>query len=207
MSKIIFDISMSLDGFIAGSNVSPALPMGEGGEQLHDWLFGKKTDIDKKVITELIETSGAVIVGGRTYSLGIDHGWEGRSPFQVPAFVLTRHVPEKLIEGFTFVTTGIESAITQAKAVAGDKNIWIMGGATIAQQYIKAGIPDEIHIHLIPVLLGSGTRLFDHPMSKQVELEKIESMETPAAVHLRYRVVKQIKVQSIKKQIIDFNRD
>lgn len=190
MSKIIFDISMSLDGFIAGSNVSPELPMGEGGERLHDWLFAKKTDIDTKVLTELIETSGAVIVGGRTYSLGIDHGWGGLSPFQVPAFVLTRHVPEKLIEGFTFVTTGTESAITQAKAVAGDKNIWIMGGATIAQQYIKAGIPDEIHIHLIPVLLGSGTRLFDHPISKQVALEKIKLIETPAATHFQFRVIK-----------------
>ena len=190
MSKIIFDISMSLDGFIAGPNVSPELPMGEGGKQLHDWLFNKKTDIDTKVLTGLIETSGAVIVGGRTYSLGIDHGWGGRSPFQVPAFVLTRHVPEKLIEGFTFVTTGIESAITQAKAAAGDKNIWIMGGATIAQQYIKAGIPDEIHIHLIPLLLGGGTRLFDHPMSKQVELEKIRLIESPAATHFQFRVIK-----------------
>jgi dihydrofolate reductase len=189
MSKVIFDISISLDGFIAGPNASPELPMGEGGEQLHDWLFAKKTDIDTVVINELIETSGAVIVGGRTYNLGIDSGWGGRSPFQVPAFILTRHVPEKLIEGFTFVTTGIESAITQAKAAAGDKNIWIMGGATIAQQYIKAGIPDEIHIHLIPLLLGSGTRLFDHPISKQVKLEKMKLIETPAATHLRYRVV------------------
>lgn len=191
MSKIIFDISMSLDGFIAGPNLSPQLPMGEGGEQLHDWLFAKKTGIDTEVINELIETSGAVIVGGRTYNLGIDSGWEGCSPFKVPAFVLTRHVPEKLIEGFTFVTSGIENAIIQAKAAAGDKNIWIMGGATIAQQYVKAGIPDEIHIHLIPVLLGSGTRLFDHPMPKQVELKKIKLIETPAATHLRYRVVRK----------------
>ena len=181
---------MSLDGFIAGPNVSPEFPMGEGGEQLHDWLFDKKTGIDTEVINELLEASGAVIVGGRTYNLGIDSGWGGRSPFQVPAFVLTRHVPEKLIEGFTFVTTGIESAITQAKAAAGDKNIWIMGGATIAQQYIKAGIPDEIHIHLIPILLGSGTRLFDHPMSKQIELEKIKLIESPAATHFQFRVIK-----------------
>ncbi len=180
---------MSLDGFIAGPNISPELPMGEGGEQLHDWLFTKKTDIDTVVINELIETSGAVIVGGRTYNVGIDSGWGGRSPFQVPAFVLTHHIPEKLIEGFTFVTNGIESAIAQAKAAARDKNIWIMGGATVAQQYIRAGIPDEIHIHLISVLLGNGTRLFDHPMSKQVKLEKTKLIETPAATHLRYRVV------------------
>jgi dihydrofolate reductase len=190
MGKIIFDISMSLDGYIAGPNISIQLPMGEGGEQLHDWLFGKRTDTDSKVINELVENAGAVIVGGRTYHLGIDSGWGGRSPFQVPAFVLTRRVPEKLIEGFTFVSNGIESAVAQAKAVADNKNIWIMGGATIAQQYVNARIPDEIHIHLIPVLLGNGTRLFDHPRSQSIELEKISVIESSAATHLQYRVIK-----------------
>lgn len=181
---------MSLDGYIAGPNVSAELPMGKGGERLHDWLFDKRTEADSKVLNALIENSGAVIVGGRTYHLGIDTGWGGRSPFQVPAFVLTRHIPEKLIEGFTFVTNGIESAIAQAKAAAGDKNTWIMGGASIAQQYIRAGIPDEIHIHLIPLLLGHGIRLFDHPDTQQIELERIRVTESPAATHLQFRVIK-----------------
>lgn len=190
MAKIIFDISMSLDGFIAGPNVSPERPMGDGGMRLHDWLFSKKTVTDTEVLKEIIETSGAVIIGGRTYLVAIGDAWGGYSPFQVPAFVVTHHAPGKLIEGFVFVTDGIKSAIAQAKAVAGDKNIWIMGGANIAQQYINAKIPDELHIHLVPVLLGGGTKLFDHAGSEQIELERTRLIESPGATHLRFRVVK-----------------
>ncbi len=181
---------MSLDGFIAGPNVSPQLPMGDGGLRLHDWLFGNKTETDTKILNEILETSGAVIVGGRTYHVAINDAWEGSSPFQVPAFVVSHHVPEKLTEGFTFVTDGIESATAQAKAVAGNKNIWVMGGANIAQQYIETGIVDEIQIHLVSILLGEGTRLFDHSSSKQIELERIRIMESPGATHLKFLVIK-----------------
>jgi dihydrofolate reductase len=190
MAKVIFDISMSLDGFIAGPNINPQNPMGDGGMRLHDWLFSNPTDTDKKNLEETVETSGAVIVGGRTYHDAIEDAWGGCTPFQVPAFVLTHRVPDKLIEGFIFVTDGIESAIAQANAVAAGKNIWIMGGANIAQQYIKAKIPDELHIHLVPVLLGGGTRLFDNTGSKQIELEKTGLIESPAVTHIKFRVVK-----------------
>lgn len=190
MAKIIFDISMSLDGFIAGPNISPQYPMGVGGMRLHDWLFDKRTDTDTKVLNETVETSGAVIFGGQTYRVAIDNGWGGCTPFQVPAFVLTRHVPEKLIEGFIFVTDGIQSAIEQAKAIAGGKNIWIMGGANIAQQFIKAGLLNEIHIHLVPVLLCGGTRLFDHTGNRQIELEKINLVESAGVTHSKFRVIK-----------------
>ena len=181
---------MSLDGFIAGPNVSPQHSMGDGGLRLHDWIFGSKTDIDTKVLNETLETSGAVVVGGRTYHVAINDAWKGVTPFQIPAFVVSHDVPEKLNEGFTFVPDGIESAIAQAKAVAGNKNIWVMGGASIARQYIKAGILDEIQIHLVPVLLGEGTRLFDQTGSKQIELERTRMMESPGATHLKFRVIK-----------------
>lgn len=180
---------MSLDGFIAGPNISPQYPMGVGGMRLHDWLFDKRTDTDTKVLNETIETSGAVIFGGQTYRVAIDNGWGGCSPFQVPAFVLTRHVPEKLIEGFIFVTDGIQNAVEQVKAIAGSKNIWIMGGANIAQQFIKAGLLDEVHIHLVPVLLSRGTRLFDHTGNRQIELEKINIVESPDVTHIKFRVI------------------
>jgi dihydrofolate reductase len=189
--KLIFDISMSLDGFIAGKNISAEQPMGDSGMRLHDWIFGGKTEIDKKVLDEIVENSGAVIVGGRTYHIAIKDAWNGVSPFTIPAFVLSENVPEKIPAGFTFISSSIETAVTEAKAVAGHKNIWIMGGAATGRQYIQSGLLDEIHIHLIPVLLGEGVPLFDHSSnSKYVELERIEVIESPAATHLKFRVIK-----------------
>ena len=188
--KLIFDISMSLDGFIAGKNISAEQPMGDSGMRLHDWIFGGKTEIDKKVLDEIIENSGAVIVGGRTYHIAIKDAWGGVSPFTIPAFVLSENVPEKIPAGFTFISSSIETAVTEARAVAGHKNIWVMGGAAIGRQYIKSGLLDEIHIHLIPVLLGEGIPLFDHSGTKYVELERIEVIESPAATHLKFRVIK-----------------
>jgi len=131
-----------------------------------------------------------VIVGRRTYDVAIDEGWEGVSPFQVPAFVPSRDVPAAVVPGFTFVTDGIHSALTQATAIAGDKNVWVMGGATVAQQYLAAGLVDELRIHIAPVLFGAGTRLFEHIGSDRIELEPTEVIQTPDAIHLRYRVVK-----------------
>jgi dihydrofolate reductase len=189
MGKVVLEITMSLDGFIAGPNINPKQPMGKGGLRLHDWLFKAKTDLDAKVIDEIEETSGAVIVGRRTYDVAKDDAWGGVSPFKVPAFVLSKDVPEDA-KGFTFVTDGIESAIKQAKAVAGDKNVWVMGGANIAQQFIRAGLLDELQIHIAPVLFGQGTRLFSHISNEQIELESTRVLETPGAIHLRFRVVK-----------------
>jgi len=181
---------MSLDGFTAGPSISPELPMGEGGEKLHEWFFSSKTDIDKKILDELVETSGAVILGRRTYDLGIGDPWGGSSPFKVPAFVVSSSRPVKMVDGFNFINDGIESALNQAKSIAGNKNVWIMGGANLAAQYIKAKLIDELHIHLVPLLLGAGSRLFESTGPSMIELEKIKSIESTGATHLIFRVVK-----------------
>jgi dihydrofolate reductase len=192
MGKIVIDITMSLDGFIAGPNINAKQPLGKGGLRLHDWLFKAKTDKDVKVIEETVETSGAVIVGRRTYDDAINDAWGGVSPFKVPAFVITQRasVATKADSSFTFVTDGIESAIKQAKAVAGDKNVWVMGGANIIQQYIAARMFDELHIHIAPVLFGEGIKLFEHIGNEHIELVSSRVIETTGAIHIRYRVVK-----------------
>lgn len=190
MSKTIVDISMSLDGFTAGPSISLELPMGAGGEKLHEWLFSSKTDIDKKIIDELIKTSGAVILGRRTYDVGIGDPWGGVTPFSVPAFVVSGSRPEKMVDGFSFINEGIENALKQAKLIAGNKNVWIMGGANLAGQYIKAKLIDELHIHLVSLILGAGNRLFESTGPSTIELEKIKSIESTGVSHLEYRIVK-----------------
>ena len=181
---------MSLDGFTAGPSISPELPMGAGGEKLHEWLFSSKTDIDKEIIDELVNTSGAVILGRRTYDVGIGDPWGGVSPFSVPAFVVSSGRPEKMVDGFNYINDGIKSALNQAKSIAGDKNVWIMGGANLAGQYIKAQLIDELHIHLVQLLLGAGSRLFESTGPSSIELEKIKSIESGRATHFIFRVVK-----------------
>jgi dihydrofolate reductase len=190
MKKVILDLSMSLDGYIAGSNVTPQQPMGVGGERLHEWIFKGKTDIDGKILEEVVSSSGAVIVGGRTYAIAIDDAWGGTSPFSMPAFVVTNQNPEKAIAGFTYVPDGITVALNKAKQVAGEKNIWLMGGANMAQSYLRAGLIDEIHIHIIPVLLCCGTLLFEQIGSSQIQLERIKIMESAGATHIWFKVVK-----------------
>ncbi|HEY5750565.1 MAG TPA: dihydrofolate reductase family protein [Chryseolinea sp.] len=187
--KLILDITMSLDGYVAGPNISVTQPMGEGGERLHRWIFEEKTETDNAVLTETVDTSGAVIVGGRTYFLAIEEGWGGKSPFTAPAFVLSHRSPQTNVKGFTFVHDGIESALAQAKAAAGDKSIWLMGGADIIQQYLTAGLVDELQIHIIHVLLGGGTRLFDI-LAHHVELTKTRLIASDGVTHLRFKIAK-----------------
>ncbi len=204
MGKVLLDISMSLDGFIAAPNDDPERPLGDGGQRLHDWVFGgtsdrtgtsprtSATDSNREVMDESFRTTGAIVMGRRWFDIG-EEPWGDNPPFQVPVFVLTHHAREKLIkEGgttFTFVTDGIESALEQAKAAAGDKNIGV-GGANIAQQCLKAGLLDEIQIHLVPVLLGEGRRLFEHIGTEQIELETTRVISSPGVTHLKFRVVK-----------------
>jgi dihydrofolate reductase len=190
MGKVVVDIAMSLDGFIAGTNVSPQLPMGDDGLRLHEWIFDKKTDIDSNVIKEVMETSGAVIVGRHTYDVAIDDAWGGESPFAMPALVVSHRKAEKIVEGFTFITGGIEETLQQAKAIGGNKNIWIMGGANIIRQFIKAGLVDELEIHLSHILLRKGTRLFDDTLTNVIDLERIRSIGSDAVTHLRFRILK-----------------
>ena len=184
--KVVLTITMSLDGFIAGPNANSTNPLGDGGERLHDWIFKTKTDIDAKILEELMETSGAVIVGGRTYHDAIDNAWRGVTPFSIPAIVLTKRVQKGPKKGFSFVTEGIEAALAQAKSVAGNKNVWIMGGATIIQQFIKARLFDELNIDIAPVLFLEGKRLFEQLGTEKIELDNIAVVGTQGAVHLKF---------------------
>ena len=193
MSRVIFDISMSLDGFVTAANVRPEEPLGDGGQRLHEWAFGDD-ERNRELLEEAVNFVGAVIAGRRTYDFSVaSWGADGPAgPARVPVFVVTHAEPEDAPEGgvYTFVTDGIESAVEQAKAVAGDKDIAVMGGAEIGQQYIRAGLVDEISIHLVPVLFGGGTRMFEHLGGEHIQLETAGVIETPAATHLRFRVAK-----------------
>jgi len=193
MTKLIFDISMSLDGFVTASNVRPEEPMGDGGQRLHEWAFGED-ERNRELLARGVESLGAVIAGRRTYDTSLPW-WGADGPTgaaRLPLFVVTHAEPEDAPEGgvYTFVTDGIESALERAKAAAGEKAVAVMGGAEIGQQYIRAGLIDEISIHLVPVLFGSGTRLFEHLGSEHIQLETAGVIETPAATHIRFRIVK-----------------
>ncbi len=193
MQKVVISITMSLDGFIAGPEISKKQPMGKDGVRLHDWIFAGKTDIDSNLLNEVVKNSGAVIVGARTYNTAIEDAWGGESPFTVPAFVLCHQLPEIVVEGFTFVTDGIESGLRQARTAADSKDVWVMGGANIIQQYLKAKLVDQLDIHIAPVLFVNGTRLFDQLALEKIELRKISTIDTPAATHIRYEIVNDTK--------------
>lgn len=192
MSKVIANMSMSLDGFIAGPDVSVKHPMGEGGERLHEWMFPPKGN-NQEVVDEMFQNVGAVVMGRQMFNLG-EEPWGDEPPFHMPVFVLTHKPRPKVIKQggttFTFVTDGIESALSQAKAAAGDQDVMVAGGANTVQQYLKAGVLDEINVHLIPVLLGDGTRLFEDLGAEPMELEMVSAIEAPEVTHLRFRVVK-----------------
>jgi dihydrofolate reductase len=202
MGKVVLDMSMSLDGIGAGPNPSEKEPMGAGGERLHAWFpfydpehestaeVSEAGEADARMVRELFAATGAVVLGKRTFDLGLEP-WGG-TPFPVPCFVLTHEARDDLVTAtgtFAFVTDGIESAVHRAQAAAGDKNVLVMGGPTIAQQAVRAGLVDEIAIHMVPVLLGAGSRLFEHLTPEAVELERIELIASPQATHLRFRVV------------------
>lgn len=206
MSKVIVDMGMSLDGFIAGPNGGPQNPQGDGGTSIHQWVYdlegwrerqslaGGKTNRDDEVVKESIARVGAYMMGRRMFDEG-EVNWPDPPPFRAPVFVLTNHSREPWVrEGgttFTFVTDGIESALEQAKAAAGEKDIRVAGGANVIQQVIEAGLLDEIQIHLAPVLLGDGVRLFDRVGKEHIELESASVIESPKVTHLGYRVVKE----------------
>jgi dihydrofolate reductase len=211
MSSVRCQISVSLDGFVAGPDPSAEDPLGKGGERLHDWaiatqswreqhgLEGGERTADAEVIDEAIRGVGAYIMGRRMFGGGDgpwDESWKGwwgdDPPFHVPVFVLTHHPREPLpMEGgttFTFVTDGIESALEQARAAAGDGDVMLAGGANAIQQYLAAGMLDELYLHIVPITLGAGARLLEqvgHP-----RLEPVEVVPSPAATHVRYRVVR-----------------
>jgi dihydrofolate reductase len=214
MGNVTAEISVSLDGFVAGPNPSLEQPLGAGGEKLHEWVVrlktwremhgmdGGETGPDGELVAESLRATGAVVMGRRMFSGGEGpweddpnaNGWWGEEPpFHVPVFVVTHHTREPLpMQGgttFTFVTDGVESAVEQARAAAGDKNVSVGGGASVIQKLMDAGLLDEIQIHLVPVLLGGGVRLLENV--GVADLERTEFASSPTGVtHLRFRVPK-----------------
>ncbi|WP_163583194.1 dihydrofolate reductase family protein [Gracilibacillus saliphilus] len=201
MGKVILDISMSLDGFIAGVNDNQKQPLGEGGELIQNWLFSgdqpsryneffKLSAINKEIFDGPVPMTGAMVVGRRTFD--IVNGWGGSHPIQdVPIFIVTHEAPVSYVEdktSFTFVTSGVEDAIVQAKEAANGKNVSI-GTASIAQQCIKAGLLDEMHLHVAPILMGKGIRLFDQIGSEQIKLEPQEVTDGSNVTHLKYKLL------------------
>jgi dihydrofolate reductase len=205
MTQVRFDISMSLDGFIAGPNATVEQPLGEGGDRLHEWAYGLaswckshglpggEASADSELLAESQRNVGAVLMGRGMFGGGEGpwgddpwEGWWGEPPFRSPVFVLTHHAREPVVkEGgttFTFVTEGVETAVEQARAAA--------GGANVAQQLLAAGLVDELQIHIAPVLLGGGVRLFEGLGPDRVQLEVIGAIHSPAVTHVKYRVVR-----------------
>ena len=176
---------MSLDGYIAGPGVSPDQPMGEGGEALHEWMFADDPGPDNAAAREeMVAMTGAVILGRRTFELGLPH-WNG-TPFPAPSFVLThRPPPVDFPDGFVFVQQGVDAALQQAQAAAGGRGVRLMG-ADVTRQFLAAGHVDEILVKLVPMLLGGGERPF--PDSQGRRLRQTACVATPLATHLRFSV-------------------
>ena len=212
MSKVKAEISVSVDGYGAGPNESHEEPLGEGGEQLHDWVFGLKAwreahgkeggevNASSEIIEEVRANVGAEIMGRGKFGppeggpWGDDPwtGWWGEEPpFHMPVFVLTHHEREPLTLSdttFTFVTDGVDSALAQAREAAGDGDVFLGGGPESINRYLAAGLVDEIDLHVAPILLGGGARLFEGV--GDLKLEQLRAVEAPGVTHLKYRVVR-----------------
>jgi dihydrofolate reductase len=211
MPMLKFEISTSLDGYAAGPSQSEEDPLGEGGEQLHEWVIklaawreshgyeGGEVNASTPLVEESQQGVGAVIMGRNMFGGGPgpwgDDPWQGwwgnEPPFRMPVFVLTHHEREPLTLGettFTFVTDGIESALEQAREAAGEQDVAIGGGAEIAQQYLAAGLIDQMQLNVVPILLGDGARLFENGAGAGLDLEPTLVVDTPEVTHLRYRV-------------------
>jgi dihydrofolate reductase len=239
MPQVIADISMSVDGFVAGPNQTLDDPLGAGGMQLHEWAFrlaawraphgleGGETDVDSALVEASLAATHSVVMGRRMFSGGAgawdndpnaDGWWGDEPPFHAPVFVVTHHARATLeMKGgtsFTFVTDGVEAAVAQASAAAGDKDVLVSGGASVVQQCLAAGLVDELQLHISPVLLGDGVRLFEQaspgaepPQSDTTggrdldqasssrswpsgRLEIVSAITAPFATHIRYRVLR-----------------
>lgn len=211
MSRTRFQISMSLDGYVAGPNQSEEHPLGEGGEELHEWVIaleawraahgleGGEVNASTPVMDEAIADVGAQVMGrGMFGGRGPwdEHPWNGwwgeDPPFHVPVYVVTHHPREPLeLRGgttFHFVTDGVEAAIALAREAAGDRDVAIGGGASIVQQALKAGLVDEMTLNVVPILLGGGARLLDDLGGADLALECTRAIHTPAVAHLTYRI-------------------
>ena len=203
MGKVIFNMTASLDGYVAGPNDGPNNPLGDGGEALFTWY--NSGDIEYKMpggdwkfkilaasaaqLDQNIKAAGVLVTGRKTFDIA--KAWGGQHPVDLPVVVLTHRVPQEWVKDgspFTFVTDGIESAIRQAKAIAGNKHVDV-GTASTLQQCLKAGLLDEIHIDLVPVVLGGGVKLFDK-IETMPRLEQLDAIKGKDVTHMKYRVVK-----------------
>jgi dihydrofolate reductase len=212
MSKLRFNITMSLDGFVAGPDQSEQDPLGVGGEELHAWVVplaawreahgkeGGEVNASTPVVEAWSQNIGATVMGRNMFGGGPGpwgesrwRGWWGEDPpFHHPVYVLTHHARDPLeMQGgttFHFVTDGIESALEQAREAADGKDVALGGGADVAQQYLSAGLIDEMEVSVVPLLLGDGARLFDNLAESTLELEQVRVIEAPSVAHLRYRI-------------------
>lgn len=165
--------------------------MGDDGDRLHDWRFCAKTETDDAIVDESYASTGAVLIGKRMFDAGFER-WGDPPPFGMPVFIVTHEAREPLpMQGgttYTFVTEGIEAALELARAAAGDNDVGIWGGANIIAEYLKAGLVDEMQIHVIPVLFGNGTRLFEDLGGRRIELKRTSTIDNPGATHLRFSV-------------------
>ncbi len=209
MSSVVCHMSISLDGFVAGPHQSVEDPLGRGGMRLHQWVFGTDTwrrqqgldggehTADAEIAEEVVEGVGAHIMGRRMFGGGggpWDETWKGwwgdDPPFHAPVFVLTHHArqPLSMMGGttFTFVTGGIQSALERARTAAGGKNVAIAGGASAVQQFLAAGMVDELYLHIVPVILGAGERLLEHVGDPK--LEPVKVVASPTVTHVKYHV-------------------
>lgn len=205
MTTVTADLAITLDGYVAGPNVTLDNPGGDGAEPIFEWIHtlaswrerqgmtGGDENRDSELLREWFDATGAVVMGRTMYDTG-EEPWGDDPPFRTPVFVLTnRPRPTLVKEGgttFTFVADGIHSALAQAKAAAGDRNVDIAGGASTVRQYLGAGLIDELQLHVVPALLGDGLRVFEAPGPGRRDLEQIRVVETPLATHLKYRFLK-----------------
>jgi dihydrofolate reductase len=193
MGKVLAFITMSLDGFVAGPNDRIGTGLGDGGEELHTWMFGEPTgepdEVDKAYRDDTFSSGGAWLVGRTMHDLA--EGWGDEPGFGVPVYVVTHRPHETVVKGdttFEFVTGGIEVALERARAAAGERNAIVMGGAELLRQYLAAGLVDELRLTIAPMLLGSGKQLFDGIERTDLGFERTAVIESPYATHLRYEV-------------------
>ncbi|GAB3572727.1 dihydrofolate reductase family protein [Leifsonia lichenia] len=199
MSRVIADISMSLDGYVTGPDVDLAHGLGIGGEGIHAWVLEEpRSTVDEEVLARSYAETGAVVLGRRLFDIvdgpdgwsdDIGYGHDQDQAVAPPCFVVTHTVPERvrLVSRFRFATGGVEDAVRQAREAAGEKDVVVMGGANVVDQCIAAGLADELRIHLSPLLVGSGTRLF--AVAGSAALVQREVVVSPRATHLTYDIV------------------
>jgi dihydrofolate reductase len=205
MGTVFVDVGMSLDGFIAGPNGRPGNPLGDGGTRIHQWLYplavfqermgltGGERNADDANVRAVFARTGAYVMGRRMFDEG-EVGWPEEAPFRAPVFVVTHQAREPWVRTggttFTFVTDGLDEALRRAKAAAGERDVRVSGGADVIQQCLRACVVDELHVHLAPVLLGVGVRLFDNLPGADVKLEPGPVSASPRVTHLAFRVVR-----------------